>query len=226
VLCQQAVAAGIPFVAALGGVGLIVLGAVPMAVAQASPNADPILAASLAGSSVPLDLPAAGFTLTDQYGRTVQLASLRGKAVLLSFVDPACTTGCPPIWREFRQAGELLGASAHQVALVGIVLSPSDRSVSALSAFDRQQGLGRVPGWLYLTGTLPQLERVWREYGISAQNLAAGTTALYAEAYVIDRTGHVRQKYRTGPGQGTAAIRSSFAVLLAAAARQALNARG
>ena len=225
VLRQQVVTAGLPFAAALGGAALIVLGVVPMAVAQASPNADPILAESIAGSSAPLDYPAPGFALTDQYRRTVTLASLRGKVVVLSFFDPACTTGCRPIVREFRQAALMLGASAHQVELVGIVLSPAYRPVSAVRAFDRQEGLSRAPGWLSLTGTLAQLRRVWQEYGITAQDLADGATTRHAQAYVIDRTGHVRQKYSTGPGPGTAAIRSSFAVLFADAARRALSVR-
>jgi cytochrome oxidase Cu insertion factor (SCO1/SenC/PrrC family) len=211
--------------AAAGGAALIVLGAAPMAVAQASPNADPILARSIAGPAVPLDYRAPGFALTDQYGRTVTLASLRGKVVLLSFFDPVCSAGCPPVGPEFRKAAALLGGSAHQVELVGIVLSPVYRPVSTLRAFDRREGLGQVPGWLYLTGTLSQLHQVWHGYGITAQDLTGAAALHTEEAYVIDAAGRVRQKFSTSPGPGTAAIRSSFAVLFANAARQALSGR-
>jgi cytochrome oxidase Cu insertion factor (SCO1/SenC/PrrC family) len=226
VLRERAVTASVRSVAAVGGAGLIVLGMVPMALAQASPNADPILAQSLAGSSSPVDYAAPGFALTDQFGRTVTLASLRGRVVLLSFFDPACSAGCPAVGREFRQAALMLGTATHRVELVGIVLSPADRSVRVLRAFDRQEGLNRVPDWLYLTGTPAQLRRVWHEYGITKRNLpAGGTAALSDETYVIDPGGNVRQKYATGPGPGTAATKSSFAVLFADAARQALSAR-
>jgi cytochrome oxidase Cu insertion factor (SCO1/SenC/PrrC family) len=211
--------------AAVGGAALIILGAAPMAVAQASPNADPILARSIAGPAVPLDYRAPGFALTDQYGRTVTLASLRGKVVLLSFFDPVCSAGCPPVGPEFRKAAALLGGSAHQVELVGIVLSPVYRPVSTLRAFDRREGLGQVPGWLYLTGTLSQLHQVWHGYGITAQDLTGAAALHTEEAYVIDAAGRVRQKFSTSPGPGTAAIRSSFAVLFANAARQALSGR-
>jgi len=213
------------WMAAVGGAALIVLGAAPMAVAQASPNADPILARSIAGPAVPLDYPAPGFALTDQYGRTVTLASLRGKVVLLSFFDPVCSAGCPPIGPEFRRAATLLGGSAHQVELVGIVLSPVQRPVSTLRAFDRREGLDQVPGWRYLTGTPSQLHRVWHGYGITAQDLTGAAALHTEEAYVIDAAGRVRQKFSTSPGPGTAAIRSSFAVLFANAARQALSGR-
>lgn len=41
---------------------------------------------------------------------------------------------------------------------------------------------------------------------------------------MIDSAGHVRQKYGTGAGPGTSATDSSFAVLFADAARQAMGA--
>jgi cytochrome oxidase Cu insertion factor (SCO1/SenC/PrrC family) len=221
-LHQYAASAGTRSVAALGGAALIVLGAAPMAVAQASSNADPILAESLAGPAAPLDYPAPGFALTDQNGATVTLASLRGKVVLLSFFDPACTSACPPIGQEFRRAATLLGPSARQVALVGVVLSPAYRPVSTVQAFGRREGLSQVPGWLGLTGPVARLRQVWHSYGITAQDLAGAAAQHATEAFVIDRAGRVRRRFSTEPGPGTAAIRSSFAVLFATAARQAM----
>jgi hypothetical protein len=106
-LRRSAAAASFGTVVSAGALGLIILGAAPMAAAQASPNADPILAQAIAGSSVPLNFPAKEFQLTDQHGRTVSLASLRGKVVLLTFLDPVCTTDCPLIAQEFRTAGQL-----------------------------------------------------------------------------------------------------------------------
>ena len=222
-LRQRVGAASTRSVAALGAAGVIVLGAVPMAVAQASPNADPILAESVAGALVPTDHPAPRFALADQDGKTVTLASLRGKVVLLTFLDPACRTGCPPAGQEFRLASPMLGANASQVELVGISTSLSDNSAAALHAFDRRQRLSRMPNWLLLTGTPAQLEHVWQEYGIAAPGAAAGDTAsANHQAYVIDRDGIVRERCGTGDGQQSAAMTSSFAVLFAAAAREAL----
>lgn len=217
-LVQRVVAASSRSVVAVGGAGLIVLGVAPMAAAQASPDADPILAQSIAGPAGPAGYPAPGFTLAGPRGQAVTLASLRGKAVVLSFVDPDCTTGCPPIGAQFRQAAQLLGALSDQVELVGISASGAGRSVRAGLAFGQQEGLSRLPGWLWLTGTPAELGRVWQEYGITA------TTARHnTPVYVIDPAGRVRRVIRHDPGPGTAAISSSFAVLLADAARQALS---
>ena len=216
--------AGIGSVAAVGAIGLIILGAAPMAAAQASPNADPILAEAIAGSAAPLNYRAPGFQLTDQHGQTVSLASLHGKVVLLTFLDPVCTSDCPLIAQEFRAAGQLLGAAARHVDLVAIVANPVYHQVAYTQAFDRQEQLTQVPDWLYLTGTLPQLQQVWRSYGIAAQILQAGGMIGHSElAYVIDRAGQVREELNTDPGPGTTATKSSFAVLLANAARHALG---
>jgi hypothetical protein len=99
-------------IVSIGALGLIILGAAPMAAAQASHNADPILAESISRSWTPVNFPAKPFILTDQHGQAVSLASLRGKVVLLTFLDPVCTTDGPLIAQEFRAAGQLLGASS------------------------------------------------------------------------------------------------------------------
>ncbi len=211
-------------IAAVGAVGLIILGAAPMAAAQANPNADPILAEAIAGSTASLNFPAKPFTLTDQQGRTVSLTSLRGKVVLLTFLDPVCTTDCPLIAQEFRAAGQLLGSASHNVELVAVVANPIYHQVADVQAFDRQEGMNQVPNWLYLTGTVPQLQQVWKEYGIAAVILPAGSMIGHNDvAYVIDQAGHVREEINADPGPGTTATKSSFAVLLANAARQTLR---
>ena len=45
---------------------------------------------------------APGFTLTDQNGHTMSLASLRGKVVVLEFMDPHCTDICPIVSQEIE----------------------------------------------------------------------------------------------------------------------------
>jgi cytochrome oxidase Cu insertion factor (SCO1/SenC/PrrC family) len=195
-----------------------------MAAAQANRNADPILAQAIAGSTARLNYPASNFQLTDQDGRTVTLASLRGKVVLLTFLDPVCTTDCPLIAQEFRAAGQLLGAASRKVELVAIVANPVYHQVADTQAFNRQEHLDQVPNWLFLTGTLPQLQQVWQQYRVTVETLPAGSMIGHNDiAYVIDPAGQVRAELSTDPGPGTTATKSSFAVLLANAARQALR---
>ncbi len=211
-------------VAAVTALAVVVLGAAPMAAAAANRTADPILALAIEGASTQMDVPADGFTLTDQNGRTVTLASLRGKVVLMTFLDPVCTTDCPLIGQEFKEAGVLLGSKDSDVDLVAIVANPTYRSTEFTRAFDRQDGLDSVPNWLYLTGSVSQLAQVWRDYGVSVQDLPAGAMAAHNDlAIVIDRSGNIREELGADPGPGTSSTQSSFAVLLTQYARQALR---
>jgi cytochrome oxidase Cu insertion factor (SCO1/SenC/PrrC family) len=211
-------------VTAVAALGVVVIGAAPMAAASLNPSADPILAQAIAGYSPPLDSPASPFRLTDQRGRTVTLASLRGKVVLLTFLDPVCTTDCPLIAQEFKATGTLLGAQARQAELVAIVANPTYYGTQFTQAFDRQEGLSTVPDWLYLTGSLGQLRNAWQRYGVDVQNLPAGAMSAHNDlAFVIDRGGVIRQEIDADPGPGTASTRSSFAALYAADVRQALS---
>ena len=223
-LRRSAAAASIQSVASAGAIGLIVLGAAPMAAAQASPVADTILARAINGTSAPLDYPAPAFSLTDQHGRHVTLASLRGKVVLLTFLDPVCTTDCPLIAQEFRQAGQLLAADSSQVELVAINYNPLYTQLSYLQAFDRQERLAGVPNWRYLTGTRAQLQQAWHSYGLPMEVLPAGSMIGHGDyAFVIDQSGHLRQELGFNPGPATTSTKSSFAAELTDAALKLLG---
>jgi cytochrome oxidase Cu insertion factor (SCO1/SenC/PrrC family) len=216
--------ASISSVAAVGSIGVIILGAAPMAAAQANPVADTILAQAIAGSSAPVNYPAPGFSLTDQHGRTVTLASLHGKVVLLTFLDDTCSVDCPLIAQEFRQAGQLLAADSRQVELVAINYNPLYTQVSYIQAFDRQEGMASLLNWLYLTGTRATLQRVWQGYGLPMVILPAGSMIGHGDyAFIIDQAGHMRQELNFDTGPGSQATKSSFAAELTDAARQLLD---
>jgi cytochrome oxidase Cu insertion factor (SCO1/SenC/PrrC family) len=224
-LRQSVMTANFQSVASIGAVAVIILGAAPMAAAQANPVADTILAQAINGSSAPMNIPAPAFSLTDQHGRTVTLASLRGKVVLLTFLDDTCSVDCPLIAQEFRAAGQMLGAEARHVELVAINYNPIYTQVSYIQAFDRQEGLATVPNWLFLTGTRVQLGQVWRTYGAApAEILPAGSMIGHGDyAFVIDQAGHLRRELGFDTGPGTQATKSSFAAELTDAAQQLLG---
>jgi cytochrome oxidase Cu insertion factor (SCO1/SenC/PrrC family) len=200
---------------------IVFLGAVPMAMAQTNRSADPIIAEAVDGDAAPLDYTAPAFQLTDQYGRPASLARLRGKVVLLTFLDPVCTSDCPLIAQEFRASDQILGRAAGDVELVAIVANPIYLSVAYTQAFDQQEGLTALPNWLYLTGTLGQLQRTWQNYSVAAEILAAGGMIAHSDvAFVIDASGHVRSELNFDPGPGTSSTESSFAAELANAAER------
>src|SRR5450631_3416490 len=208
----------------LGAFGVIVLGAVPMAAAQATPAASTILAESIDGPAAPINIPAPDFTLTDQDGKPVTLSSLRGQVVLLTFLDPVCVSDCPLIAQEFRQAGQLLGPSDPHVKLIAIDVNPLYSQIDYVRAFDRQENLGGIADWKYLTSSPARLRQVYHAYGVPAETLPAGAMLGHNDiAFVIDAHGELREELDFDPGPGTAATESSFATELADAATQTLH---
>jgi cytochrome oxidase Cu insertion factor (SCO1/SenC/PrrC family) len=207
-----------------GALAVILVGAAPMAVASVNRTADPIVAQAISETSGQFDTPASNFTLTSQEGRQVSLASLRGKVVLLTFLDPVCTTDCPIIAQEMRSADSMLGAKASSTELVAVVANPTYTSLAYTRAFTSQENLSQVPNWLFLTGSLTQLDAVWHQYGIEVEDLPAGAMAAHPDlAFVIGADGALRQELSIDPGPATNATTSSFAVLLANSVRQTMG---
>jgi cytochrome oxidase Cu insertion factor (SCO1/SenC/PrrC family) len=203
-------------VAAIGSIGTTLVGAVPMAAAAIAPHADPILAEAVEGAPQRVDGAAPAFDLTDQHGRAVGLSSLRGKTVVLTFLDDTCTTDCPVIAQELLSADTYLGGSARRVEIVAINANPRYVAPDYLAAFDAQEGLEHVANWLFLTGSLPQLRSVWRSYGEPVLYQPGGAMIAHSEyAWVIDGTGRTRYILDTGPGPATSATEASFSVMLA-----------
>ena len=79
---------------------------------------------------------------SNQHGQRVTLAELRGHVVVLTFLDPVCTTDCPLIAQELRSADNQLGAASSRVEFVAIDANPTYLERSALVAFDRHERHG------------------------------------------------------------------------------------
>ena len=118
----------------------------------------------------------------------------------------------------------MLGSTARNVELVAIDANPLYHSVGYTQAFDREENLTMVPNWLYLTGSVAQLQQAWRDYSVTAQILPAGGMIAHSDvAFVIDPAGHTRTELDFDPGPGTATTVSSFAAELTSAARQVVK---
>lgn len=197
--------------AALAAVGVTLVGAAPMAVVTTQSAADPILANAISGPPQITDTPAAPFTLTDQNGRLVSLGSLHGEAVMLAFLDPVCTTDCPVIAAEMKDADRLLGTSTGRVRMVAVNANRTFTGTAFLQAFDHEGGLDALGNWSFLTGSLPQLQAVWNNYGVDVEAGSGGSMDVHSDvAYFIDPQGRVREIINSDPGPSTSATTSSF----------------
>jgi cytochrome oxidase Cu insertion factor (SCO1/SenC/PrrC family) len=136
---------------------------------------------------------APGFTLTDQDGRTLSLASLRGKVVVLEFMDPHCTDICPIVSREYVDAYHDLGALGSKVVFAAVNVNQYHAAVSDMLAYSREQQLITIPGWHFFTGPVPDLRKVWDGYEIAVQAPNPNADIEHTSAlYFIDPAGRER----------------------------------
>jgi len=164
--------------------------------APASPvvSGTPTVANPLLDPGPPLKGVAPRLTLTDQFGQRVSLRSLRGKVVVVSFNDPECTTICPLTTTALLHAKELLGPAASGIELLGVGANPEATEVKWVRAYSQAHGM--MHKWRFLTGSLPELKRVWHAYGIEA-TVVKGLIDHTPATYVIDSRGRFSRLYLT-----------------------------
>ncbi len=134
--------------------------------------------------------PAPALDLTDQHGTPWTLARVRGKVVVLSFLNAECNDVCPVLADEIVQADRLLGSRATSVAFVVVNTDPLETSLSVTPPVLAQTGLGALPNVTFLTGPLHALSPVWKAYGVTVA--LSNTTRLVSHNDVmefIDRSG-------------------------------------
>jgi cytochrome oxidase Cu insertion factor (SCO1/SenC/PrrC family) len=136
---------------------------------------------------------APGFTLTDQRGHTMSLASLRGKVVVLEFMDPHCTDICPIVSQEFVDAFHQLGVRAGQVVFAAINVNQYHATVANMATFSNAQRLNTIPSWHFFTGPVPALKTAWRNYEIGVSAPSPNADIIHTSSvYFIDAQGRER----------------------------------
>ena len=185
----------LPFVAGITVVALVVgTFALVSAWSAGSRGIDPAVARTMSLSSrIDGNRKAPDFTLSDEHGRTVSLASHRGKATVLTFLDPHCTDICPIISAEFVRADRLLGPDRDRVAIVSINVNPYATSTADVLAYDREHQLPGLENFSFLTGTAATLAHVWKDYGVFVQAPDPTAEVVHTSVtYFLDPTGVVR----------------------------------
>ena len=181
-----------------GGVLLIALVAAAAILVRSNTPAqfqtDALAANPYLDPGTPVHGTASGFTLSDQFGQPVSLHSYRGKVVILAFNDAECTTVCPLTTTAMLDAKAMLGKAGPQVQLLGIDANPAATSLEDVWSYSELHGM--LHSWHFLTGTLPQLKQVWKDYGIEAA-IQAGEITHTPALFVIDRQGRLSRLYMT-----------------------------
>ncbi len=135
--------------------------------------------------------PAPGFSLVGTQGRPTSLAGLRGRVVVLTFFDSACDDICPVMETELSRAYRDLGPDAARVSFVTVNTDPLALSMRRARAVEKGS-LRTVPTWQFVTGSLGDLDSVWRSYGVAVEVQTSTRTVSHNDVmYFIDASGRV-----------------------------------
>lgn len=139
-------------------------------------------------------LPA--ITLLDQHGHDVTLASLKGRPVLIDFIYTTCPGPCPLMTSRMAAVAKLLGPKlGSQVTLVSISIDPEHDRAAELEKYARERGADKA-GWLFLTGTPAQIDRVLPLYHLKRTRNPDGTMNHAAASFLLGPDGHQVRQYQ------------------------------
>lgn len=109
--------------------------------------------------------PIPDFTLADQHGRAISTRDLRGKLVVVAFLDPECYEDCPLLANQLATAVRSLGSAQDSVALLAVDVNPVFNKVEDVATFTREHGLTDLAGWHFVTGSNAAIGSVLAAFG-------------------------------------------------------------
>lgn len=171
--------------AAVAALALVLLG-----VASRSEPADPYNAAAISPTR-PAPLTAGtGFD-----GRPVSVPTA-GRPAVVTFLFADCPDVCPTIAAVLAAALDDLGPAADDLDVVAVSVDPAGDTPQAVGDFlDRFRLRGRME---YITGTRADLQPIWRDWFVLAQNPGADASVHSARVVLIDREGRQVASWAAG----------------------------
>jgi protein SCO1/2 len=151
-------------------------------------------AASFPGGDAVPSRPAPAIDLTDYRGRSVDLARLKGRPVLVAFLYTHCHDLCPIVAGKVHTAFARMPVAKRPVFLAVSVDPAHDTPASAI-AFNRRHRTGGEIDWLL--GSRAELEKVWSAWGVKPERDAKDPEEIEhnAEIFAIDPQGQIRALY-------------------------------
>lgn len=140
------------------------------------------------GSQPPSGVHAPDFRLRSYRGAVVRSRDLRGKVVVVTFLDTACKDKCPIIAAQIGAGIRLLTGTerANVTALAITVLQPVDTPAHVRTFLRERHALAELD---WLIGPLPQLRKAYNTFAVLSA-AATGNPSLHsAGVRIFDRSG-------------------------------------
>jgi protein SCO1 len=110
---------------------------------------------SAARVPLPVIGPVADFALTNQQGRGVSLADLRGRIWVADIIFTRCAGPCPRMTRQMKELQDALSATS-QTRLVTLTTDPDFDTPPVMKTYSERYGAD-PERWTFLTGTKKEI---------------------------------------------------------------------
>jgi cytochrome oxidase Cu insertion factor (SCO1/SenC/PrrC family) len=171
-------------------VAAVILGfaAVSGVVVRAATDRSPTRTPEVLGSAPPGTITLPEFRLRDYTGRAFGSRELRGRSVLVTFLETKCREACPILASQIGDALRLLSPKERRfVVAVAISTHPHDDTPASVRAFLRtHRVLGRMQ---YLLGSEAELRPVWNAFFVLSALDSGDADTHSASVRVFDRRG-------------------------------------
>jgi protein SCO1/2 len=109
--------------------------------------------------------------LFTQHGKKVRLYEdlVKDKIVVMNFMYTRCTGVCSPVGANLQRVQKALAPRVgRDIFFYSFTLKPEEDTPSVMREYAERMGAG--PGWLFLTGTPPDMEKLRRKLGFVDPN--------------------------------------------------------
>jgi protein SCO1/2 len=141
--------------------------------------------------------PAPRTDLVDSAGKPFNLAKLRGKVVLVSFIYTTCNGVCPATTQRLVRVQDALKDAkvwGTSVEFVSITLDPRRDTPEVLREYARLFGADSA-AWHFLTGPPANVESVITAWGMWVKTVPSGSLDHPSRIFLLDPLGRQREIY-------------------------------
>jgi protein SCO1 len=159
-----------------------------------------VLGAGQAPSRLAVIREAPQFSLMNQGEKPVQLAALKGKVLLISFIFTTCNGSCPATTHRMGAVQQELKSRGlwkpEDVQFLSITLDPERDTPDALQRYMKLYDLDPA-GWSFLTGPPATVTATVTGWGMWVKAAANGQLDHPSRIFLVDRRLRIREIYNT-----------------------------